>query len=289
MSKLKLYFKTIMYSLNNNVVNSNDISNSFNNLSNKYNSDYFNNITTTSTSMLDEIIYKLKVSPKDNLNILDLGCGTGFSSNYIYNKLKSGNYTLVDISKGMISSAKINCNFNCTFIESDMLAYLKTCSDNSMDVIISSYSISYNSPKEIIKECSRVLKNGGFLGVIDTLKKTLPELKKFHLKFLIKNQHLLTKSILKLNYPRNEYFFEKMFVDNRFNRLNLKSNSTTVNFHNTACLCDFLYSSSIFTPLAFSINLDDSGAKFNLINLLNTYNINSLTHNYIWGSFRNDK
>lgn len=289
MSKFKLYLKTIMYSLNRNIVDSNDISKFFNKLSTNYDSKYFNNITSSSTPMLDEIIHKLRVNPKDTLNVLDIGCGTGFNSNYIYSKLKSGNYTLVDISKGMLSSAKSNCNFNCTFIESDMLNYLKTCSDDSMDLIISSYSISYHLPKDIIKECSRVLKNGGFLGVIDTLKSTLPELKKFHSKFLIKNQHLLTKSILKLNYPRNEYFFEKMFVDNRFNRLNLKSTSTIVNFDNKACLYDFLCYSGIFTPLAFSINLDDSEAKLNLINLLDTYNVNSLTHKYIWGSFRNDK
>lgn len=289
MSKLKLHFKSTMYSLTNNIVGSNHISQYFNKLSTNYNEQYFNNVTISSTPMLDEIIYKLKSTPKDTLNILDLGCGTGFNSNYIYRKVKNGTYTLVDISTEMLSFAKKSCDFSCNFIESDMLDYLKTCSDSSMDVIICSYAISYHLPKNIIKECSRVLKNGGFLGVIDNLKRNLPELSKIYLKLIDNNTHLLNKSILKLNYPSNEYFFEKMFVDNRFNRINLKSDSNMINFDNKAILCDFLCNSGILTPLCFSIDLQHSEVKLSLINLLNIYNINSLTHKYIWGAFRNDK
>ncbi|MEG1016089.1 MAG: methyltransferase domain-containing protein [Bacilli bacterium] len=289
MSKLQLHFKTIIYSLTNTVVDSSHISQYFNELSNNYNKQYFNNITSSSTPMLDEIIYKLQSTPKDNLNILDIGCGTGFNSNYLYSKLKTGTYTLVDISEGMLLYAKKLCNFNCSFIENDMLDYLKSCSTDSMDIIVCSYAISYHLPKEIIKECSRVLKNGGFLGVIDNLKRTLPEINKLCSKLIVNNSHLLNKPIIKLNYSSNEYFFEKMFVDNRFNRINLKSDHTVINFDNKASLCYFLCSSGILTPLDFSINLEDYEAKLMVSNLLDTYNINSLTHKYIWGTFRNDK
>lgn len=289
MKNLKLYFKFIKYYLTNNIINSKDISKSFNRISSNYDSVYLKQITSSSTPMLDEIINKLQAKTKEDLNILELACGTGFNSNYIYSKLKTGTYTLVDISKNMLTSAKSNCDFNCIFVESDMLAYLNNCSDNSMDVIICAYAISYHSPKEIIKECCRVLKNGGFFGVIDNLKGTLPELKKLYPKLLIEHYDLVNKLIIKLPHSRNEYFFEKMFVDNRFNRINLKSSSHTLNFNNKTNLCHFLSTSGILSPLDCAINLEHSEVKSTLTNLLDYYNINRLTHKYIWGFFRNDK
>lgn len=289
MKNLKFYFKFIIYYLTNNIISSKDIGKSFDRISNNYDSIYLKQIINSSTPMLDEIINKLQSNTKEDLNILDLGCATGFNSNYIYSKLKTGTYILVDISKGMLNNAKSNCDFNCVFVESDMLAYLNKCSDNSMDVIICSYAISYNCPKKIIKECCRVLKNGGFFGVIDNLKGTLPELKKLYPKLLVNHQDLVNKLIVKLPYSRNEYFFEKMFVDNRFNRINLKSDSHMLNFNNKTILCDFLCTSGVLSPLDSAIDLEHPRVKSTLSNLLDYYNINNLTHKYIWGSFRNDK
>lgn len=289
MNTLKFYFKIIKYYLTNNIVSLKDISKSFNKVSANNNSLYLNKITPSSIPMLEEIISKLKQDLISDLNILDIGCGCGFNSKYLHNQLKVGSYTLVDISNGMLNKAKNICSFNCTFIEDDMLSYLNTCDANSMDVIICTYSISYHSPKKLIKQCSRVLKNGGFFGVIESLRGTLPELKNIPTKILITNNQLMNKSTKKLPYPRNEYLFEKMFVDCRFNRINLKSESHTLYFNNNDNLCNFITSSGILSPLDSVINLDDSDIKYTLTNLLDSNSINSLTHKYIWASFRNDK
>jgi len=60
----------------------------------------------------------------------------------------------------------------------------------------------------------------------------------------------------KTNPKRNEYFFEKMFLDNRFNRLNLKSNSNIINFVNRDSIFDFLSSKDKLSPLNSLINIE---------------------------------
>ena len=289
MKKIKFYCRIIKLYLTNNIITLKDISKSFDKVSSHNESIHLKEITSSSIPMLNEIINKLQSSPKNNLKVLDLACGTGFNSNYLYTKLETGTFTLVDISKNTLDNAKYNCSFNCNFVQSDMLSYLKTCSDSSMDIIICAYAISYDSPKAIVKECCRVLKNGGFFGVIDNLRGSYPELKNICSKLLIEHSSLINNLSVKLNSPRNEYFFEKMFVDNRFNRINLKSNTHILNFNTKANLCDFLSTSGVLSPLDSSINLEDSTVKSGLLNLLQYNNINSLTHKYIWGSFRNDK
>ncbi|MGL5087688.1 MAG: methyltransferase domain-containing protein [Clostridium sp.] len=289
MTKFKFFIKTLKLYITNNFIASKDISKSFNNQISDSQVKYYNMQSSTSIPMLDEIITKLQCNELSNINVLEIGCGLGFSSTYLYNKLSYGSYTLVDISQNMLVKAKNICNFHCNFVESDMLSYLNNCPDNSFDVIICSYAISYSSPKDIIKECSRVLKNNGYLGVIDNLKGNFPEIINFKRKFLVSNYDSINRLPFKLNLPLNEYFFEKMFVDYRFNRLNLKSNSNTLNFSNKASLHGFLLTPSILPTIHYSLNLEDSDAKSSFIDLIETSNINILTHKYIWGAFRNDK
>lgn len=246
-------------------------------------------IISSSIPMLDEIINKLKTNSNEDLNILDLACGSGFNSNYIYTYLKTGNYTLVDLCPEILNSSKENLTFNFTFIESDILSYLNGCSNDSMDIIICTYGISSYPPKKIIKEFCRVLKNGGFLGVIDNLKGTFPEIKKIYSKLILKHYNLIENFIFKSNYSRNEYFFEKMFVYNRFNRLNLRSDSNILNFNNIDSLFNFLSSNDKLSPLNSLLNIEHSEVKSTVINFLETYNINTITAKYIWGAFRNDK
>lgn len=293
MSKFKYYFRILkLYILNRHITLS-DISKSYDTISSENQMLDSSLIHSSCIPMLDEIITKVQ-SNKDmesnkTINILDLGCGYGFNSNYLYSKLSYGNFTLVDISKNTIIKAKDFCDFNCNFVESDMLSFLNNCPHNSFDIIVCSYAIGYDSPKEIIKECSRVLKYRGYLGVIDNLKCSFPQIKKVVSKAKYNNSRLITKVPLKLNLYHNDYFFEKAFVDNKFNRLNLKTVTSTINFANTASLYDFVSTSGIIPPLSLSLNTDHCDVKTSFLALLNHNNIKSLTHNYIWGAFRNDK
>ena len=44
------------------------------------------------------------------LNILDLGCGDGIITKYIYNQSPNNNFFLVDASEEMLNKAKANLN-----------------------------------------------------------------------------------------------------------------------------------------------------------------------------------
>jgi ubiquinone/menaquinone biosynthesis C-methylase UbiE len=116
---------------------------------------------------IDKINYYFKDRDKSELVIIDLGCGecewvellgeegykaTGIDSNsYVINKVRE---TVPDID----------------IIESDALTYLNGLEDDSVDILSSLHMVEHMEMIEIIEllaECRRVLKIGGFL-IIET-------------------------------------------------------------------------------------------------------------------------
>ena len=95
--------------------------------------------------------------PFGNINVTDLGCGDGASSLKL---TESGFYVkAVDINKEKLD--KIQNKFIKT-INSDMLNYLSSCEDNSIDNIFIHHSLEHTTDaKEIINLCGRKLKKGG--------------------------------------------------------------------------------------------------------------------------------
>jgi len=66
--------------------------------------------------LADLIDYHFSV--KENLNILDLGCGDGIITEYLYKKFPQNNYFLLDGSSEMLEKARERLNFsNVKFIK----------------------------------------------------------------------------------------------------------------------------------------------------------------------------
>lgn len=78
--------------------------------------------------------------------ILDLGCGMGHYSNYMYNK--GFNVLGIDFSEKMINIAKKN-NPNIDFIISD-ICELKTIENQKFDGIVLAYVLQHLSKKEVL-------------------------------------------------------------------------------------------------------------------------------------------
>lgn len=100
-----------------------------------------------------------------NLNILDMGCGSGIYSKRLL-EMGANKVTAVDLSENMISIVKKKLdNKNLKAYTQDLANGLPEEQNNSFDLIISPLTIHYiKNLQKLFKEVSRVLKpNGQFI------------------------------------------------------------------------------------------------------------------------------
>ena len=105
-------------------------------------------------------------------DILDLGCGTGFSTQFLEEKFPEASIVGVDISPEMLNIACKRCS-RSEFVEGDILEFLKSRPDNSASMIFSGWAIGYSKPADIIFEASRLLKTGHTFAFVVNYSDTL--------------------------------------------------------------------------------------------------------------------
>lgn len=105
----------------------------------------------------------------DNENVLEVGCGNCELITYIAEKRKIKGVG-VDINDfGFKKMNRVKC------IKEDA-GNLKHFKDGSFSSVISKYSLhEFLQPLKVLKECFRVLKEGGKIIIVDFLPKTLAE------------------------------------------------------------------------------------------------------------------
>ena len=99
-----------------------------------------------------------------NPKIIEIGCGTGITTSII-DKAIDADITSVDIEESMITRARSkeyrnNVNFTC----SDIINFLKKQEDDSIDVVVSGYTLHNLEARlrqEVCREIYRVLKTKG--------------------------------------------------------------------------------------------------------------------------------
>ena len=105
-------------------------------------------------------------------DILDLGCGSGFSTQFLEEKFPEASIVGVDISPEMLNAARERCS-RSEFVEGDILEFLKSRPDNSASMIFSGWAIGYSKPADIIFEASRLLKTGHTFAFVVNYSDTL--------------------------------------------------------------------------------------------------------------------
>ena len=162
---------------------------------------YFYNYDPISIWLLNsqkKILNKIPLNNK--YKILDVGCGTGNSLNFLYRKGFRSLYG-VDLSPNMINKAKLN-NKNKLFIASVEKLPFKS---NFFDIVICTEAFHhFPNPKKSITEMFRVLKKGGLLYLADI---------NFHFKLL--------NYIAKLE-PGHVKIYDKTEFKNFFRQIGLK-------------------------------------------------------------------
>ena len=118
---------------------------------------------------LQESLAKWISKQFDSPTIIDIGLGTGITTQIILKKNPNSKVIGVDSEKIMVLQSKRNLkkeidSGKVTIVQSDALDYLRTLELGSVDVIASSYTIhncedSYR--EKLVKEMFRVLRPGG--------------------------------------------------------------------------------------------------------------------------------
>ena len=112
---------------------------------------------------------------KENINFLDIGCGTGWAIGQVANLINDkGEFYGVDLSPKMIEKAKENFHDknNFHFIEANSESI--PLDDNMFDIIICTNSFHhYLHPDKAMKEIHRLLKASGKIYILDPTADTL--------------------------------------------------------------------------------------------------------------------
>jgi ubiquinone/menaquinone biosynthesis C-methylase UbiE len=169
-----------------------------------------------------------RITKKDPMNFLDLGCGTGWAVRYV-SKLSEGRgkFIGIDISNGMIEKARTNSQGfeNVEFFKAS--AEEIPFDDSFFDTIICTNSFHhYLYPDKVLKEVFRVLKPDGMIYILDVtsddffirwINRKVQKKEKAHVSFYSTSQYneMFTKSGLKpvkskkLSYPLKLHIAEK--------------------------------------------------------------------------------
>lgn len=277
--------------LMNKTVKNNDIAASYDKVSKKY-EQYFLDIMHTHNDKVLHLLEKeirKRQEKEDNhrLQILDLACGTGYNSRYLQGKGIDANYTLVDLSKGMLHAARENgIDFNkVTFVNQDMLAFLKDSPKDSFDMMICMWAIKYQPPQKVIDECERVLKKGGLMAVIVNTADTLPQMRKLYPKLIIHNWRKIQKIMFDLPNPRNKQELGRWFSKSGFCIKELHSGKQTFHFQNADKLVEFLTSTGALAGYDDMLDLTNSEIKMQMVTYFKKKKILETEHRYVYGLF----
>ncbi len=98
--------------------------------------------------------------------LVDLGCGTGYTTRALARDNPAARIVGVDVSSGMLWRARHAAPAFVHFECADMLAFMRSTVSNSCRMIVSTWSLGYSRPPELFKECARALSPGGTFAFI---------------------------------------------------------------------------------------------------------------------------
>ncbi len=123
-------------------------------------------------SVTDRLLTRLPEVPAGK--ILDLGCGTGYTTGALAARYPNAEIIAQDISDGMLAVARKNyAAKNVAFADGDMRGFLKNTPPASVQMIVSAWAIGYANPPAVLREARRVLCPGGVFAFVVNLRDSL--------------------------------------------------------------------------------------------------------------------
>jgi ubiquinone/menaquinone biosynthesis C-methylase UbiE len=144
------------------------VTRSYDRLASGYDRAWTGHMRDLSVELLD------RLAPGPECRSIDLTCGTGFLTAELARR--TGAETVgVDASAGMLSVARANFP-GCRFEQADVLEWLRAQPAASAGAIACGWGLGYSRPLAVVRECARVLRPGGRLGIIDNSLFSLAEI-----------------------------------------------------------------------------------------------------------------
>ena len=134
-----------------------------------------------------------------------------------------------------------------------------------------------------------MLKSKGYFAVIVNLKNTLPEVRKIYPSLVLENYLKIDKIMKELPNPISEESFERWFINNKFNGINIKSGKHIFKFNTSEEAVNFVTSTGALAGFDAMVELKNNRIKYKMIDLFNSKKIKTITHKYVWGVFKNAK
>ncbi|MDP4281298.1 MAG: class I SAM-dependent methyltransferase [Bacteroidota bacterium] len=132
---------------------------------------------------------------KDNISILDIGCGTGFALGQVAKRVNGkGLFTGIDLSEKMIEKAKENFKGKENFQFLKANAEKIPLENNRYDIILCTNSFHhYLHQDNALKEMYRLLKPGGNLFLVD------PTVDNWLIRVISRSRHLFGRDKVTFN------------------------------------------------------------------------------------------
>ncbi|WP_375772735.1 class I SAM-dependent methyltransferase [Archangium gephyra] len=139
---------------------------------------------------------------REGSTVADLACGTGFATRYLAERVGPQGYVIgVDLSQGMLARNQEQLSAagltNARLVHADVLSFLRTTPDHSLDGVVCVWGVCYLELDAFMREARRVLKPGGFLGVVENTASTLRSVSRLftsamarHPEALVKRMHI---------------------------------------------------------------------------------------------------
>ncbi len=135
---------------------------------------FYDNSWLTQLQSITDRFLSLLPPPPSSLPIIDLGCGTGYTTQHLLSLFPDHKINAIDLSEKMLCRAKEkNKSEQIEFIQMDMLEYLQRQTKSSASMIVSGWAIGYSNPEKIIHEAQRVLSSNGLLTFVLNYRDTL--------------------------------------------------------------------------------------------------------------------
>jgi len=187
-----------------------DIGQSYTSLSHVYNTNWLCHLRAITNQLLQSL-------PEYSFGtILDLGCGTGYSTAQLSQKYPNASITGIDISTGMLQEAQNEWgNHSIAWKNEDMLQYLRNYQSNSIDLVFSGWAIGYSRPASITKYVSQVLRpHGVFAFVVNYIDTLAPVFRAF--RSTMRAFPARVEKIIIPRFPRNRSSVQRMLIRNGF-------------------------------------------------------------------------
>ncbi|MHA1954458.1 MAG: class I SAM-dependent methyltransferase [Candidatus Heimdallarchaeaceae archaeon] len=192
----------------------------------------------------DEILRFELLNMKNEVNVLDFACGTGYIANRLLSNLDNPKLSLtaVDISDEMLEIAQSEIKDpRCSFVLQEGMSFLENEEKEKYDAIYCGFALPYFKRRKVVKHFNRVLKKEGTVHVILNCRGTLEGIFEIYLDLMKSNPSRINKIMeIRLNLPKSEKSLNARFVKYGFDTISLKTVNEWVMFDTPNELYDWL-------------------------------------------------